>query len=67
MGKVGVCVYIPQINFIFSGRLPNDLSVYYSEAYAILLALKVAKEKSITNFCVISDSLNVLQDIKSSN
>src|SRR6267154_475849 len=66
-GKVGAALFLPAKNLTLKTRLPNGLSVYYAEATAILLALKFAKENKFSNFCIISDSLHVLQDIKTSN
>src|SRR3989442_16003420 len=61
----------PKINFQqklgSQTDLPDGLSVYYAEGSAIALALNYAYQNSLQNFCVISDSLHVLQDIKTAN
>ena len=49
------------------GSLADGLSVYYAEAFAIDLALNYAYENSLQNFCIFSDSLHVLHDIKTAN
>jgi len=66
-GKVGAALFLPSKKLTIKTRLPNGLSVYFAEATAILLALKYAEENKLYNFCVISDSLHVLQDIKNCN
>ena len=65
--KVGVALSLPQSKTVVRARLPNNLSIYYAEAYAILMALNYAKENNFHDFCIITDSQNVLNDIKFSN
>ena len=64
-GKVGAAIMSPNIFLQTQFKLPDGLSIYYAEAYAIYRALLYANDHSITNCCIISDCYRVLLDIKS--
>ena len=65
-GMAGAAVMCPDLKLELFYKLPNGLSIYYVEAYAILKALKFVTDCLYQNFVIISDSSCVLQDIKSS-
>src|SRR5437867_865099 len=65
-GMAGAAVMCPDLKLKLFYKLPNGLSIYYVEAYAILKALKFVTDSLFENFVIISDSSCVLQDIKSS-
>src|SRR6267154_1827567 len=62
--KVGAAIYSPTIPVTLLFKLPNRLSVYYAEAYAILQAILYVSSNKIAKTCIISDNLNILKDIK---
>jgi len=67
-GKVGAAVYIPSIPLELLFSLPKGMSVYFSEAYAILQALIYINQSGINGkIIVISDASKVLSDIKYCN
>ena len=66
-GKVGAAFFSPNLSINFLFHLPTGLSIYYAEAFAILKALDHTQINNLNNFCIISDSLSVLTDIKTSN
>ena len=43
-GKVGAAIFSASLSVLV--RLPNGLSIYYAEAYAILLDLQYAKDQN---------------------
>ena len=63
-GKVGIAIYSPQLPLKLQFRLPDGISIYFAEAYAIFRALLYAKDHNIHVFCLLSDSSRVLNDIK---
>ena len=66
-GKVGVAILCPEIDLKRSFKLPDGLSIYFAEAFAILNGIKAALDKSCDKFVIISDNFRVLEDILSSN
>ena len=50
--------------FEFTFRIPDGLSVYYSEAFAILQALNIVKKYNLMKTLIISDASMVIHDIK---
>ena len=63
-GKVGSAVFSPSLDLKLMFKLPDGFSIYYAEAFAILQALLVIKNRNIHSFCIISDSLQVLKHLK---
>src|SRR6267154_2384957 len=63
-GKVGAAIYIPSLSEKLSIQLPQNLSIYYAEAYAILQSLNLATKYNFSNYYIISDNAKVLTDIK---
>jgi len=66
-GKVGAAAYSPSIPIRLQFKLPDNLSIYFAEAYAILQTLIYASNSNFLNICIISDSARVLQDIQRSS
>ncbi len=66
-GKVGAAVYSPTLKIELKIKLPDHLSIYYAEAYAIHQSLICATNLNLSKYCVISDNVNVMNDIKNSN
>jgi len=66
-GKVGAAVLCPEIDIKCFFRLPDGLSIYFAEAFAILNGIRCALNKKCDKFAIISDNMRVLEDIKSSN
>jgi len=62
---VGAAVFCPGISLCLKFRLPDGLSIYFAEAYAIYQALKYILDNNIISAYIISDSSRVLKDIKS--
>ena len=62
--KVGAAVYLPSLDLNLMFKLPDGLSIYYAEAFAILQALLFIEKRNIQSFCIISDSLQVLKHLK---
>lgn len=62
--RVGYGIHIPQINFDFSSRLPNQLSICTAEVVAIYEALRVVLKKNINNVIILSDSQGAIAKIK---
>ena len=62
--KVGAAFFCPTIPISKQFKLPKGLSVYFSESFAILQAICYALDQKFDKFCIISDSLNVIHDIK---
>src|SRR2546425_2414534 len=63
-GGVGASVHSPLQNINNLFKLPDHLTVYYAEAYAILQAITTAVKTNLKSFCIISDNFKVLKDIK---
>jgi hypothetical protein len=63
-GKVGAAINSSSLPNPILFKLPDFLSVYFSEAYAILQALLYATNHNQVNVCIISDSAKVLRDVK---
>ena len=62
---MGAAVHSPTLFFKSTYRLPNNLSIYYAEAFAILKALNLAISHNLdVSTTIISDCSHVLQDIK---
>lgn len=57
-------VYSDELDVQLSGKLPDNWSVYSSEIYAIIQALKIIKESSENSFIIFSDSLSALEALK---
>ena len=67
VGMAAVCEVDMDDN-VLEGRLYNDASIFTAEAYAIGLALEFLKKfKKKKSFVICSDSLSVLQTLKSSD
>jgi len=64
---VGAAVYLPAKNQKYCIRLPDNLSIYYAEGYAILTSLICATNFNLSKFCIFSDNSKILQDIKYSD
>lgn len=67
IGKVGAAILIPELSVKSLFRLPDNLPVYYAEAYAILKAIHYICDRRIQNSIIVSDSCHVLSDIKYHN
>ncbi len=65
-GKVGVAIYSNSLNLQIPIKLPDNLSIYYAEAYALSYSLKLIIRLNIVKFCIISDCATVLNHIKQS-
>jgi hypothetical protein len=63
-GKVGFGVYVPSLCIEFSVRTQDNLSVYTAELLAIDFAIDVINKNKLTDCLVVSDSLEVLTDLK---
>ena len=63
-GKVGAAFFSPTLPISKQFKLPKGLSVYYSESFAILQAIQFAIDQKLEKFCILSDSLLVIQHIK---
>jgi ribonuclease HI len=63
-GKVGAAFVSSLLPNPVLLKLPDHMSVYYSEAYAILQAIYYANSLTHPDICIISDCAKVLQDIK---
>jgi len=46
-------------------RLPNDVSIFRAELFAITMALNIIYCKKENNFIIFSDSMSSLQAVKS--
>jgi len=66
-GKVGAALFAPSLNLEIKLKLPDHLSIYYAEAYAILYALKTILNLNLPKFCLFSDCTTVLNHIKYTN
>jgi len=66
-GKAGGAILCPEIDLKRCFRLPNGMSIYFAEAFAILNGIRAAAEKNCKSFVIISDNLRVIEDIMSSN
>lgn len=66
-GKVGAAIYSPNIPLDLIFRLPDGLSIYYAEAFAILQALLYVFEHDLHNVFIYSDCSHVLNDLKVGN
>ena len=60
---MGVGVFSPTLNLNLQLKLPDNLQIYYVEGFAILQALTYAKNHSLSNFCIISDNVKIIQDL----
>ena len=63
-GNVGIAVSILPLGQESQIQLPNNLSIYYAEAYAVLHSLTLAAQNKFPSCCVISDNTKILNDIK---
>ncbi|MFI5407623.1 MAG: ribonuclease H family protein, partial [Nitrososphaerales archaeon] len=63
-GRSGIALYIPDYLTSQANRVSDGLTVYTIEATAILEALKFANKHLIHNPVILSDSLEVLEDLK---
>ena len=61
----GCAIYIPSKNYELKIKLDSILTVFTSEAIAILNALEYIKRNKIGQAVIFSDSLSVLQSLKS--
>ena len=66
-GKVGIGVFCPQLQLSLSRRLPDHLSVYFAEAYAILQDINHVIQQKLPTFAIVSDNYRVLSDISYGN
>jgi len=66
-GKVGAALFAPSLNLQIKIKLPDHLSIYYAEAYAIYYSLKTMLNANVFKFCLFSDSTTVLNHIKYRN
>ena len=66
-GRVGIALHIPKLKINFAYRLNDWLLPYSAEATAILEAIQCIQLQNIPNPLIITDSLSVLQDIRSSS
>lgn len=64
-GKLGYGIFIPALDYRFSSRLPDDISVCKAEIVAIQDAAKVAIQKRLKKVIIFSDSLSAIQKINS--
>jgi len=62
--QVGAAVYSPKLDLNLMFKLPKGFPIYYAEAFAILQAMVFIKNSNINSFCIISDSLQVLNHLK---
>lgn len=61
--RVGVAFVLPDISFVASERITDDLAVYTGELVAILLALTWMEDAPIARYLVCSDSSSALVSI----
>lgn len=61
--RTGFGIYIPYINFKFSSRLPDSLSICKAETIAIHDAVKFAIKKNLRSVIIFSDSKSSIQKI----
>src|SRR3989442_11669864 len=61
--KVGAAIYSPSLSMSLKYRLPDGLSIYFAEAYAVYQALNYAKKSNIKSFAIVSDNSKVLNNI----
>ena len=66
-GKVGRAIFCPSLAIKLLYRLPNKLSIYFAESFAILRAINLIINYNIEDTTIVSDCLQVLQDIKNLN
>lgn len=60
-------VFSPSNNLCLLSKLPNVLNIYYAEGYAIFKAVNFTISIAFGEVYVISDSLQVLKDLKFAN
>lgn len=60
---MGVAFVLPDISFVASERITDDLAVYTGELVAILLALAWVEDAPIGRYLVCSDSSSALVSI----
>ena len=69
-GRVGSAVYIPEINYKYSGRIGDNLSVYTSELIAILHCINwiIDNDSNVMsnsrNVVIYSDSLSSIESLQ---
>lgn len=63
--RLGYGVYIPDINYKFSSRLPDNLSIYQGEIIAIHDAIQTSLVKRLKNIIIFSDSLSAITKMNS--
>ena len=63
-GKVGFSIYVPSLSIEISLRTQDNLSVYSAELLAIDNAVNVINKNKLSDCLVVSDSLEVLTDMK---
>ena len=64
---MGTGVYIPKFNFEFKKSLPKYASIYTTECFVILEALKFAKKNYGYKYVIYTDSLSVLETLNMHN
>lgn len=64
-GRAGAAVYIPVSNTHIKKRVTDHVSVYTTELWALVLALKWIEGKEIHNSVIASDSFSALSSIRS--
>lgn len=60
----GCAVVLPSRQLEFSYRLPPRTSVFNAEQFAILQAVKLAKQHKISNTTIVTDSLSALKSLQ---
>ncbi|XP_050315318.1 uncharacterized protein LOC126749671 [Anthonomus grandis grandis] len=61
--RLGYGIYIPDIDYKFSSRLPDSISICKAECVAIHDAVKVAINKHLKKVIIFSDSRSAIQKI----
>ncbi|KAL1496950.1 hypothetical protein ABEB36_007994 [Hypothenemus hampei] len=65
--RSGFGIYIPQLDFKFSSRIPEQLCICNAELIAIHEALIIAFSKKLKDIIIFSDSRSAISKIKSCN
>ena len=65
--KLGVGLAVVMRDFYVSCRLPNEVSIFYAELYAILIALKLIMTIDERSFVIVSDSRSALMALENCN
>lgn len=61
--KTGIGIYIPDLQYEYSVRLPSCTQIYAAEVIAILKACQFVHDRKLTAVVICSDSLSALQMI----